>query len=111
VPQETTALLKGEWRAANPNDDDPELEGLKMVTAALPKLDELLDDLATIERAKSSSLVRDLFLTSCDMCRSYSCCWLAGIPVVWRTQGFHILQLLDRLIFGSKKPPIDIEEL
>lgn len=29
---ETTALLKGEWRAANPNDDDPELEGLKMVT-------------------------------------------------------------------------------
>jgi hypothetical protein len=56
--------LKGEWRAANPNDDDPELEGLKMVTAALPKLDELLDDLATIERAKSPSLVRDLFLTS-----------------------------------------------
>ena len=32
IPKETTALLKGEWRAANPNTD-PELEDVKMVTA------------------------------------------------------------------------------
>ena len=49
IAQETTALLKGEWRAANPNDDDPELEGVKMVTAALLELDVL----ATMVRSNS----------------------------------------------------------
>lgn len=32
--QDTSALLKGEWRAANPNSDDPELQDVKIVTAA-----------------------------------------------------------------------------
>eukprot|EP00913_Durusdinium_trenchii_P003248 g3004.t1 len=29
---DTSALLKGEWRAANPNSDDPELQDVKIVT-------------------------------------------------------------------------------